>query len=124
MNSPYDFQPGDVVSVRFAGVLRHYGVVTYGGRVISNSREQGGVTSQTLSQFAKSRPIMRHDERSDDHGQLAHARAHRRLGSDYSLTGSNCIDFVRHTKGQRATPTQYARAVLGAFSDLMASRRR
>jgi uncharacterized protein YijF (DUF1287 family) len=33
------FQAGDVVSIRFGGVLRHYGVITSGGRVISNARK-------------------------------------------------------------------------------------
>ena len=40
------FQPGDVVSIPFGGVLTHYGVVTARGTVISNSRKHDGVTEQ------------------------------------------------------------------------------
>ena len=37
------FTAGDVVSIRFGGVLRHYGVITGRGTVICNSRLHGGV---------------------------------------------------------------------------------
>jgi hypothetical protein len=42
------YAAGDVVSIRFGGVLRHYGVVTSRGTVICKSRLHGGVVEQSL----------------------------------------------------------------------------
>ncbi|MEO0550705.1 MAG: hypothetical protein AAFZ91_12355 [Pseudomonadota bacterium] len=123
MNSKYDLKPGDIVSVRFNGVMRHYGVVTYGGRIMSNNGRLGGVISQSLTEFADGRRVKHHGSSSDGDDYLAHARARRKLGHDYHLTGSNCVHYVRHAKGQRPTSTQYARAGLMALSDLLRSRR-
>mgnify|MGYP003654560092 CR=1 FL=1 len=124
MNYDDEFQPGDVISVRFAGVLRHYGVVTYGGRVISNTRRDGGVVSQSLEEFSAGRPIQHHRDLGGDNPYLSHARASRRLGQDYSLTGSNCVHLVRHANGRKPTTTQIARATLETFRDMLGSRRR
>lgn len=123
MKSYLDYRPGDIVSVRFNGVMRHYGVVTYGGRVMSNNGKRGGVISQSLAEFADGRRIKHHpgEEGSD---YLAHARTHRKLGQDYDLTGANCVHFVRHARGKRPTTTQYARAGLMALGDLLSARRR
>ena len=75
MNSFDDLEPGDVVSVRFAGVLRHCGVI-----------------SQTLAEFSDGKRVRRHGQADRDLAYLSHHRAHRHLGADYHLTGSNCID--------------------------------
>ena len=117
-----DFMPGDVVSVRFGGVLRHYGIVTYGGRGISNSRQNGGVITQTLEAFAAGRPVKWHGWREgNDH--VALHRATRRLGGDYHLTGSNCVHFVRSARSRKPTLTQVARGTFEAFRDMMGPKR-
>jgi hypothetical protein len=113
-----DFRPGDVVSVRFGGVMRHYGIVTYGGRVISNSRRYNGVTSQTLDEFAEGRRVQHHGW-SEGSDYLALERAHRRLGGDYHLTGSNCVHFVRNARSRKPTVTQIARGTFEAFRDML-----
>lgn len=118
MNSEFDLQPGDIVSVRFAGVLRHYGVVTHGGRIISNNQSLGGVVSQSYSEFARGRDVMRHPRKSSMDGYRAEAHAHRRLGHDYDLTGSNCIDFVRSSTRRSPSVTQYAHATLKTLGDM------
>jgi len=117
------YEPGDVISVRFAGVLRHYGIVTFGGRVLSNNGFRGGVISQTITQFANGRAIMHHGKGDDTCEYTAHDRAHRHLGKDYTLTGSNCIDYTRHARRQGASPWQVGRAVLMAIGDMRRSRR-
>lgn len=118
-----DLQTGDVISVRFAGVLRHYGVVMFGGRVMSNNGYRGGVISQSLSEFAARRPIRYHGNNEDSCAYLAHDRAQRHLGKDYTLTGANCIDYTRHAKRQRPTPWQIGRAVMMAAGDVIKKRR-
>ncbi len=55
----YEFQPGDMVAIRFGMVLSHYGIVTQRGTVISNSRKNGGVVEQSLARFADGKPIRR-----------------------------------------------------------------
>ena len=124
MISKHDLQPGDVVSVRFGGLLRHYGVVTFGGRILSNSGPDGGVVSQSLSEFAEGREIRIDRRRHPDEGYYAHTRAHRRLGSDYSLTGSNCVHFVRHAQGRSPTATQYVHGALMTVGDMLRPGRR
>ncbi|MEM5515363.1 hypothetical protein WNY37_00265 [Henriciella sp. AS95] len=124
MNSRFDYRPGDVVSVRFGGVLRHYGVVTHGGRIISNNGRYGGVVSQSLSEFARGREIHNHGPGDGESDYLASARATRRLGHDYHLTGSNCVHFVRSARGRKPTATQIARGTFEAFRDMMKPRRR
>ena len=123
MNSFDDLEPGDVVSVRFAGVLRHYGVVTFGGRIVSNSQRHGGVISQTLAEFSDGKRVRRHGQADRDLAYLSHHRAHRHLGADYHLTGSNCIDYSRRALGKRPTPWQVGRALLMAVSDMGRPRR-
>ncbi|MEQ9314817.1 MAG: hypothetical protein RLN72_03135 [Henriciella sp.] len=124
MNSRFDYRPGDVVSVRFGGVLRHYGVVTHGGRVISNNGRYNGVVSQSLEEFARGRPIQNHGPGDGGSEYLSSARAHRRLGHDYDLTGSNCVHFVRSSRGRKPTTTQVARATFEAFRDMFSGPRR
>ena len=117
------YQPGDVISVRFAGVLRHYGVVTFGGRVMSTNGYRGGVISQSFAEFADGRTIRYHGNSENSCAYLAHDRAHRHLGKDYTLTGSNCIDYTRQARRQRPTPWQVGRAVLMALGDMGLNRR-
>lgn len=118
------FQPGDVVSIRFSGVLRHYGVVTSSGRVISNSRKHDGVTEQTLDDFADGRPVKVHGSRSDAHHLEVEARARRALGASYRLAGSNCGDFVGHVHKRKPTVTQVGRATVMAIGDLIGHSRK
>lgn len=123
MNSLTEYAVGDVVSVRFAGVLRHYGVVTLGGRVISNSGKAGGVIEQSLAAFADGRPLKHHRNRSGRHGLEVDARARRALGATYDLTGSNCIDLTRWTHRRRPTPWQVGAATFEACRDMFGRRR-
>ena len=124
MNDKSDFRPGDVVSVRFGGVLRHYGVVAWDGRVVSNNGRHGGVVTQSLTLFARGRTITNHGPGESTGGYLAVERAHRRLGHDYHLTGSNCVHFIRHAHGRKPTVTQVARGTFEAFRDMLAPKRR
>lgn len=124
MKTYHEFEPGDVVSVRFGGVLRHYGIVTLGGRVLSNSRKYDGVVEQSLTEFAAGRPIKRHRNKSELHYLEVEARARRARRMSYSVTGTNCIDYVRRAHRQRPTSWQYGRATLQAFSDMFGRGRR
>jgi hypothetical protein len=118
------FQPGDVVSIPFGGVLQHYGVVTSRGTVISNSRKHDGVTEQSLEDFADGRRIKLHNSGSDAHHLEIEARARRALGASYRLAGSNCGDFVGHVHRRKPTVTQVGRAAVMALGDLMSNSRR
>ena len=118
------FAPGDVVSIRFAGVLRHYGVVTSRGTVISNSARHDGVTEQSLSAFADGRSIRLHRRPSDMDGYKVEARARRALGARYELGGSNCIDLVRHAHYRKPTPWQIGAGTLMAIGDMLGGPKR
>ena len=123
MSFDSDYRPGDVVSVRFGGVLRHYGVVTHGGRVVSNTRRHDGIVSQTIAEFARGRPVKWHGQKGSSGEYLASSRADRLLGREYDLTGSNCIDFARHAQGRKPTINQIARGTLMAFGDMLGARK-
>ncbi|MEM1106052.1 MAG: hypothetical protein AAGH87_06655 [Pseudomonadota bacterium] len=118
MKSEPPYAAGDVVSVRFAGVLRHYGVVTFGGRILSNNGMRGGVISQSLEDFADGRPVRWHGAGGNASDYLSHDRAQRHLGRQYTLTGQNCIDYTRNVRGQRPTPWQLLRAGAMAIGDM------
>ena len=96
-------EPGEIVSIPFVGILRHYGVVTVRGTIISNSRLGGGVVEQSLDEFRGGKRLRCHGVQSSINPYLVDMRARRGLGQPYDLTGSNCIDFTRHT--HRQTPT-------------------
>lgn len=113
-----DLPAGTIVSVPYAKILRHYGVVTSRGTVISNSRKGGGVIEQSFAAFGNGGRIRRHDGSSKDDPRVIEARARRKLGRDYDVTGSNCIDFTRHTHRRRPTPWQLGRAALMAARDM------
>jgi len=104
-------------------VFRHYGVVTSRGTVISNSRKGGGVIEQSLTAFEDGTRLSRHGASSRDHAFQIEARARRKLGRSYDLTGSNCIDFTRHTHRQRPTVWQTGRAIIMAVGDMSKRRR-
>ena len=118
------FQPGDVVSIPFGGVLTHYGVVTARGTVISNSRKHDGVTEQTLEDFAAGRRIRHHGQTGGADPLHVEARARRALGASYRLAGSNCGDFVGHVHRRKPTVTQVGRATLMALGDLIGNSRK
>ena len=124
MNRDHDFRPGDVVSVRFGGVLRHYGVVSWGGRVVSNNGRYGGVVTQSLAAFARGRVVTNHGPGESGGAFLAAERAGRRIGHDYDLTGSNCVHFIRHAHGRKPTVTQVARGTFEAFRDMLGPKKR
>ncbi len=119
----YDLPAGEIVSIPFGGVLRHYGVVTARGTVISNSRAAGGVVEQSLETFKAGRTLKRHGRRGANAYQVE-ARARRKLGRSYDLTGSNCIDFTQYTHKRRATHWAVGRATLMAFGDMLGGSKR
>lgn len=121
--SRYELSTGEIVSVPYAKVLRHYGIVTERGTVISNSRAGGGVIEQSLTVFQNGQRLRRHGGADVVNARQIEARARRALGNPYDLTGSNCIDFTRHTHKRRATPWQVGRAVLMAARDMTSHRR-
>ena len=106
----------------YARVLRHYGVVTARGTVISNSRKGGGVIEQSFGAFTNGTKVRTHNGASDDHPHVIEARARRKLGRSYDLTGSNCIDLTRHTHRRRPTPWQVGRATIMAVCDMFRGR--
>ncbi|MCA8899886.1 MAG: hypothetical protein KDA53_01405 [Hyphomonas sp.] len=122
--SRYDFDAGDVVSIPFGGVLRHYGVVTSRGTVISNSRLHGGVVEQTLDVFGDGRTIRRHGRYSETDSYHVELRARRYLGAEYDLFGSNCGHLVRHAHRRKPTPMQVAAATVRAVGDMLSGPKR
>lgn len=124
MSRNQDYQTGDVVSVRFAGVLRHYGVLTSRGTVISNSVRHDGVTEQTLDDFADGRSLRLHRRPSDMSGYQVEARARRAIGARYELGRSNCIDLVRHSHRRKPTPWQIGAGAVMAIGDMLSGPKR
>lgn len=120
----YALPAGEVVSIPFGGVFRHYGVVTARGTVISNSRAAGGVVEQSLTEFKDGRRLMRHGRSSGQNAYQVEARARRKLGRSYDLTGSNCIDFTQYTHKRRPTPWAVGRATLMALGDMLSGSKR
>ncbi|GAB5458848.1 MAG: hypothetical protein Hens3KO_18780 [Henriciella sp.] len=119
-----DFDAGDMVAVRFGGVLWHYGIVTSSGTVISNSRLQGGVIEQSLSAFAKGRRVRLCGQADTLDAVNIERRARRALGSEYRLTSSNCIDLTRRAHRQSATPWQVTTAIASAIGDALSKSNR
>ncbi|MBR9833600.1 MAG: hypothetical protein GYB42_00030 [Alphaproteobacteria bacterium] len=120
---PYEFQPGDMVAVRFGGILWHYGVVTSRGTVISNSRLKGGVIEESFAAFADGRPVRRCGRTDHLDAYAVERRARKAKGARYDLAASNCSHFTRWTYRRRPTALQVASATIAAFKDLAASRR-
>lgn len=118
------YSSGDVVSIRFGGVLRHYGVITSRGTVICNSRLHGGVVEQSLETFAAGRDVRLHGRYSDLDGYHVELRARRHIGKDYDLFGSNCGHFVRHAHRRKPTPMQVAAATVRTFGDMLGGPKR
>ena len=119
-----DYTAGDIVSIRFGGVLRHYGVVTSRGTVISNSRLNGGVVEQSLTTFSAGRDVRLHGRYSDLDGYHVELRARRYIGRDYDLFGSNCGHLVRHAHRRKPTPMQVAAATVRTFGDMLGGPKR
>lgn len=119
-----DYTTGDIVSIRFGGVLRHYGVVTSRGTVISNSRLNGGVVEQSLTTFSAGRDVRLHGRYSDLDGYHVELRARRYIGRDYDLFGSNCGHLVRHAHRRKPTPMQVAAATVRTFGDMLGGPKR
>ena len=118
------YAAGDVVSIRFGGVLRHYGVITGRGTVICNSRLHGGVVEQSFEAFSAGRSIRLHGRYSDLDGYHVEQRARKHLGKEYDLFGSNCGHFVRHAHRRKPTPMQVAAATVRTVSDMLGGPKR
>ena len=122
LDDRYDLPAGEIVSIPFGGVFRHYGVVTSRGTVISNSRAGGGVIEQSLAEFRNGNRLRQHGGADTQQAYKIEARARRKLGRSYDLTGSNCIDLPRHTHPRPPTPWQVGRATLMAVEDMFRQR--
>ncbi len=117
-NQDMDLAVGEIVSVRFGGVLRHYGIVTASGRIVSNSRRHSGVIEESLLSFSQGRTVKRHGICTRREPRMVASRARRAIGSAYDLTGSNCIDLARHSQKRVPSPWQTARALLMTLQDM------
>jgi len=105
------YSPGDIVSVR-VGTVRHEGIMTEHGRVISNSRRLGGVFEESLRTFAMGRKIKNHGPlRAADPSQVL-ARARSQIGRGYHPYTYNCEHFVRFCYGK----SPYSPQKMGAMS--------
>lgn len=113
-----DVAAGEVVSIRFGGVLRHYGVVTHRGTVISNSRRHGGVVEQEFEDFGDGKSVRRHGAWSGLHPLEVEARARRRKHAPYDLFQANCGHFARDSHGLPTTPLQRGAAALSVLGAL------
>lgn len=120
---PYELQAGDMIAVRFGGVLWHYGVVTSHGTVISNSRLKGGVIEESIAAFSDGRPIRRCGRTDHLDAYAVERRARKAKGARYDLAASNCSHFTRWTYRRRPTAMQVASAAFAALKDLAGSRR-
>ena len=118
MQNPYDFAHGDLVSIPYGGVLRHYGVITARGTVISNSRRHGGIVEQDLMDFADGKHVRRHRTRTSLHPFEIEARARRHIGADYHLFRSNCIDYSRRSLGHEPSVLQKSAVAAGLLGKL------
>ena len=119
-----EFEPGDMVAVRFGIGLSHYGVVTQRGTVISNSRKNNGVVEQSFFEFADGRTVRLCGRREGLDALPVEARARKALGARYSLTHSNCSHFTRWTYRRQPTAMQIASATLSALRDLASNSRK
>ena len=113
-----DYSHGDMISIPYAGVLRHYGIVTARGSVISNSRRHGGVVEQDFHVFANGKPVQRHRSRSNLHPFQIEARARRGLGADYHLFRSNCTHHVHMSHGHEPSTLQKGAVAVGLVGKL------
>ncbi len=118
MHDLSDYSQGDIVSIPYGGVLRHYGTVTARGTVISNSRRHGGIVEQDFATFANGKHVRRHTSRSDLHPFQIEARARRTLGADYHLFRSNCTHHVRHSQGREPSVLQKSAIAVGLIGRL------
>ncbi|MEM0985381.1 MAG: hypothetical protein AAGJ32_03965 [Pseudomonadota bacterium] len=117
-------RPGDVVSIPLGIGLRHYGVVTLAGTVISRSSRHGGVVEQSLEAFADGRHVKRHRPKAGTNPFVTDARARRRVGADYSLTEANCVHHMRWVQGRAPTVIQRTLATVQVIGDMLGPTRR
>ncbi len=92
------YSPGDIVSVR-VGAVRHEGIMTEHGRVISNSRKNGGVFEESVRSFAEGRQIKNHGQLRPADPARVLARARSQIGRAYHPYTHNCEHFVRFCYG-------------------------
>lgn len=88
-------RPGDVLCVTVYGGVRHEGIVTDTGTVISNSRRNGGVAEESVRDFAGLNKITNLGRLSTLDPFAAIYRARERLGRQYQPVRYNCQHFVR-----------------------------
>ena len=94
------YREGDVVSVRVNGVIKHVGIMTEDGRVISNSRRRGGVYEESFRAFANGGKVTNHGPRANMCSKKVMARARARKGHRYNPYDYNCEHFVHESYGE------------------------
>lgn len=103
---------GDIVSIVVWGIVRHWGIVTSSGSVISNSGRHGGVIEQTLDEFSCGQAL----NKVGYLGSLApwevERRARSMLGIRYSALLHNCEHFAYWAHGEEPKSPQVSTALL------------
>ena len=114
------YREGDVVSVRVNGLVKHVGIMTEDGRVISNSRRRGGVYEESFRSFANGGKVTNHGPRRDMCSKRVLARARARQGMGYNPYNYNCEHFVHESYGeQRHSPQKKIALGLAAVAALI-----
>jgi len=113
------YRAGDIVQVTVYGVIRHEGIITEHGRVISNSRRRGGVFEESLKTFSAGRKITNKGPlkrpASSVTPMTALARARSRIGQSYDVVDDNCQHFVRWCYGVKPYSPQKRLALAGGM---------
>lgn len=116
-----DLAPGSIVSVRTDPFVRHYGILTDEGTVVSASKKHKEVVEQPLEDFAygsrgKSFRVDGYPSELPAKEVIEYARS--KLGEPYHLTQSNCEHLVHaaHGKVSRSKQLEKYRDVLGRLA--------
>jgi len=103
---------GDIVFIYVWGVIRHWGIVTSAGTVISNSGRHGGVIEQSFEDFSCGQV----PERVGYLGSLSpwdvEQRARSMLGVRYSAVTRNCEHFAYWAHGEEPKSPQVSTVIM------------
>lgn len=103
---------GDVVSIVVWRIVRHWGVVTSSGTVISNSGRHGGVVEQTLDEFSCGQIPKRVGYLGSLGPWEVERRARSMLGMRYSALVQNCEHFAYWAHGEEPKSPQISTVVM------------
>ena len=101
-----DVSQGDVIYIYRWGIIRHWGIVTSVGTVISNSGRHGGVIEQLFDDFSCGQMV----KKVGYIGSLApwdvENRARSAIGKGYEALFNNCEHFAYWAHGKRPQSPQ------------------